>query len=336
MNHKTKDRLIFFGIYSLLIISAVGTMAGTYAWYEYSSRATASFRGTAIKNANKLEIGVISSVPLSEASDYGLIKDNTNPNLYWSGGGISSEALGYFLRANGYATNVLAPVTTGSYAIDGEFNLKTHPIAYENNLKPANRNEYCYMPLAFRVNNDFGDVKTFDVKLTDAFLSGLGNIKESARIYFANANHNFVLSPMEKSSGSIKVGGALDLSHDGYRDYTNDMKEYPYGEWDELVYKSEPTPSDTPLPKEQWTTFNGVSKTGTYAIDDVNSKFKTTQYLGRDDVLSKIDVASASEATDGLAFCDVTIYLEGWSLSTIDSEENNYFNLDLQFELFND
>lgn len=336
MNHKTKDRLIFFGIYSLLIISAVGTMAGTYAWYEYSSRATASFRGTAVKNANKLEVGVVSSVPLSEASDYGFIKDTTNPNIYWSNGGISSEALGYFLRANGYATNVLAPVTSGSYVTNGDFNLKTHPLAFENNMYDAHHTDYCYLPLVFKVSNDYGDIKTFDVKLTDAFLSGVGNIKDSARIHFENSARNFIFSPMEKQSGQNKVGGALDLNHDGYRDYTNDMKEFAYGEWDELVYNSEPTPSDTPLPKEQWTTFNGVSKTGTYAIDDVNSKFKTTQYLGRDDVLSKIDVAYASEATDGLAFCNVTIYAEGWSTSTIDDEISNYFNLDLQFELFND
>ena len=336
MNHKNKDRLIFFGIYSLLIISAVGTMAGTYAWYEYRSRASTNFRGTAIKNARKLEVGVFSSVDLPEASNYDLIKDTTNPNIYWSHEGLSSDALNYFLRASGHATNVLAPVTSGSYASNGDFNLKSHPLAYENTMIPANQLYYSYIPLVFRVNSDFGNVTKYDVRLTDAVITGVGSIKDSARLNFSHGDQNFIFSPTNKIAGQTVVGGGLDLDLDGYRDYSID-KEYPYGEWDgEIVYKNTPAESENPLPKEQRTTFNGVTKKGVYAIDEASTAFKTAEYLGRNDVLSQLDVAKADESTGGLAFCNVTIYLEGWSLQTIDDEVNNYFNLDLQFELFND
>ncbi len=337
MNHKNKDRLIFFGIYSLLVISAVGSMAGTYAWYEYSSRASANFRGTAIKNASKLEMGVVSTVDLPEASSHGLTKDTQNPNIYWSNEGLSSDTLGYFLRANGYATNMLVPTTSGSYGTNDEFKIKTHPAELDNSLNDAKKSDYTYLPLVFRVNHAFEDIDTFDVKLTDSVITGNGTLKESARINFSGSGHNFIFAPNTKEAGFTTVGGALDLNMDGYRDYSNiGNKEFPYGEWDNLVYKSEATQSDSPLPKEQRTTFNGVSKAGIYAIDEENSTFKTAEYLGRDDVLSQMYVASADTSTGGLAYCNVTIYLEGWSLSTIDEEMNNYFNLDLQFELFND
>ena len=337
MNQKNKDRLIFFGIYSLLIISAVGTMAGTYAWYEYRSRASTTFRGTAIKNARKLQIGLFSNVNLPEASSHDLIKDDTYTNIYWSREGISADTLGYFLRASGYATNMLAPTTSGSYVNNGDFNLKTHPIAYDNTLAPADHTEYVYLPLVFRVNSDISDVKVFDVRLTDAVITGVGTIKDSARIHFDGANNNFIFSPTDKLSGQNVVGGALDLDHDGYRDYANNGKEYPYGEWEgEIVYNDTPAEDEQLLPEDQRTTFNGVTKKGIYAIDESHTAFKTADYLGRKDVLAELDVAKADESTSGLAFCNVTIYLEGWSLSTIDDEVDNYFNLDLQFELFND
>ena len=337
MNRKNKDRLIFFGIYSLLIISAVGSMAGTYAWYEYRSRATSSFRGTAIKNARKLEVGVVSSVDLPNASDYGLTKDNTNPNVYWSNDGVSANTLDYFLRANGYATNMLTPVTSGRYNTNDVFTLKSHPIAYESAMVDAKANEYVHLPLAFRVNTQIADVKTFDVRLTDAIMTGVGSIKNSARINVAREGYNFIFNPSERNSGENDVGGALDLDLDGYRDYSsNTKKEFIYGEYDNLVYKDEASGPTTPLVKEDRTTFTGVTKEGIYAIDEDNSTFAKSQYLGRKDTLSILDCAKANESTNGIAYCNVTIYLEGWSLTTIDDEVNNYFNLDLQFELFND
>ena len=103
-----------------------------------------------------------------------------------------------------------------------------------------------------------------------------------------------------------------------------------------MVYKDEASGPTTPLVKEDRTTFTGVTKEGIYAIDEDNSTFAKSQYLGRKDTLSILDCAKANESTNGIAYCNVTIYLEGWSLTTIDDEVNNYFNLDLQFELFND
>ena len=150
MKTRTKENLVFISIYSLLVFSALGAMVGTYAWFEYSSRVSNQFHGTAVNRSGDLKVGIYSESELPNYAEHGLEKDGNN---YWATEGLSAETLSYFLHASGYASNTLFPVTTGSYAENGNFRLLSNPLFMDNNInKPAKKTEYIYLPLIFAVN----------------------------------------------------------------------------------------------------------------------------------------------------------------------------------------
>lgn len=331
--NKNVDKLIFTSIYSLLIISAIGTMSGTFAWYEYSTRAETGFRGTAVNDAKELKMGILSDVVLSEASQYGLVKDDTHPNIYWAEEGLDSDTLSYFLRECGYASNSLFPTTSGAYTQGDDFQIKMNPSKLAPNLIDAVKENYVFLPLVFKAQGDISAATNFEVKLVDLDITSPTNLKDGVRINITNEYDSYVFAPSHRQGGEVVVGGALDLDNDGYND---DFvgKEFFYGEAETLEYSTTPAGPGEVLPKGQRTSFNGICKEGIYPIDKEKSVFKTASYYGTDDVLEKLDVAKAID--NELAFCNITVYLEGWATTTIDKEVGNAFNLDLTFELYND
>ena len=157
---KSKSKpFIFVGIYSSLVLSAIGSMAGTYAWFTYSGRVTAQFHGTALDKSDSLKVGLVSEVDLPEASNYGLTKD-ANSNIYWSEEGISAKALSYFFIASGYAgggsseekIHPLVPVTSGSYETNGVFALKNRtPV--KASMKKGRARPFYFVHNAFKLIN---------------------------------------------------------------------------------------------------------------------------------------------------------------------------------------
>ena len=327
---KTKERLSLIGIYALLTMSTIGSVTGTLAWYQYRSRAETSFHGTALNNVNAIQIGLKTDLVLDDAEDYGLSKDPTE-NIYWADNGVSSQTLTYFLSASGYATNALVPTTSGKYASGDVFNLRMRPTNLESNIGiSAFHDEYVYLPLAFRTVSSFDNVTNFKVKILDSSISSLGNIKEAIRVHFDNGSDSFVYAPGRALDGLTAVGGGLDIELDGYVDYSNNtMKEYPYGEFESLVYETTPHAYEE-ITHEHHNCFNGVHAEGVYAISD-ESIPSTAQYLGRTSVLNKRYIAYSD--VSGIAYCNTTIYLEGWDQGCIDEIIGTLFNLNLSFEL---
>ena len=338
MKIKNLERLLFTGLYSLLVISAVGTMAGTYAWFTYTSRLTTQFHGTSLNNSAHLNVGVVSEVELSEASKYAFTQDETNNKIYWSKKGISKESLSYFLSASGYASEELSPVTSGAYEQNGAFSLKKRPSWLANSTSPAEKNFYIHLPLVFKAQDSKGNsYNSYDIRLSKVELDDQenGNLSKTIRINFLNqgTNENFLMNPSLIEDGYDTVGGALDFDTDGYFD-NQGGKDFFYGEAETIVYETTPSLGGTPLPIEERTVFNAITREGCYAIDKEATVFKTSSYYGKETVVSKKDIASSDG--DLLAYSTITIYQEGWSKSTTDRVIENIFDLDLTFELFNE
>lgn len=346
--NKTKDvskYFIIFGIYSSLVLAAVGSVAGTYAWFTYSGHIESHFHGTALDKSNSLKVGLVSTKELPEASNYGLTKD-ADSNIYWSDEGISPEALSYFFTASGYAgggasenqAHPLVPVTSGAYETNGDFSLKARPGLLKHNYDEAAQKEhYLALPLVFDAKNRNDEhFNNFEVRLTGVELRDAdnGSLSQTIRIHIDNQNgENFIFNPNTNRNGSEKVGGTLDLDRNGYIDLDYDNKEFIYGECDHINFSTTPHEGDEVRPLVDRTPFNGVHKQGAYIAQPDSTSYKTTSYLGKASVLSKKNVASIKD--DHYAYTTLTIYEEGWCENATEKVINDVFDLSLTFELFN-
>ena len=51
---KIKNKLIAGGLMSVVACALVGSITGTFAWYQYSMNSTISMRGVSIAKSNNL------------------------------------------------------------------------------------------------------------------------------------------------------------------------------------------------------------------------------------------------------------------------------------------
>ena len=131
---RNRNIYVSVGVYVLLVLSFSGTLMGTYAWYSYNAKANSSFRGTAVSDRGDLRIGIYSEAELLNADSVELVRDNDNPNVYWGSDGLKPEQISYYLQTNGYATNTINPVTSGSRDYEGDLKLHNYPSALDNSF----------------------------------------------------------------------------------------------------------------------------------------------------------------------------------------------------------
>ena len=180
MKKSRSSKLLFSFLGIATFASLVGTVSGSLAWYAYSTRATLSYSGTSVSNTVQLQIGIASPVKVlsvdqirndDEISDeqkqilipmfeefwdvMNETKWSGDDNYYYFapvGSGLTSSLISSYLKSNGFATNCLVPVTSGSYSRGDIFELKTSPNPNSNhNLRPANKSYYATIPFVFRV-----------------------------------------------------------------------------------------------------------------------------------------------------------------------------------------
>lgn len=366
---KIKARHAAISLMSMVsLASFAGLISGTVAWYANVTRVTVEYSGTAVNTAEQLQIGLISENDFTEDAQgdpidgLGIVSKQTieDKDYYWAapGVGFSSAAINAYLKAQGYATNYLEPVTTREYATGGSFKLWKSPLAFRTEFYDAEVSSYCKINMAFRVLNSSGVAQeNKNVWLTDATVQA-GNpgedIRKALRLYINKnntASESFVLNPTAGASGSNAVGGILNLStgNDYYDTDFQTGREILYGD-----YTAAPTPThydaDTELDDFNGTGGNAVStflakhRANSDGYDASNaSQFvaKRTQYLCLDNIKPQDDGGSLS---GGVPLCrtaegtkvgnvEMTIYIEGWDHSVINKEIGNGFNLGLQFQI---
>ena len=332
---------------SFLGITLTGIVCGTFASFTYMTRAKIDeFHGVTIGFGN-LEAGIMSDADLPNADQYDLVKDESNPNhtIYWfKEHSVKHETLHYVLNANGYATDTLYPVTTRKYASDDEFNLYSAPTILTDNLEPAEKDNYIYLPLVFRYNNIEEDdyLPNEDIYLTDVKINTTDSnsrIHEAVRIFADSKNDNSnLINPSSSSDGTTDVGGILDLNGDGFYDpyYLNGSGyEFVYGQVSEKHYREIPESGDSnSFNPEQRSAFNAEHRAGIYALESCTPE--VAQYEGMYDFRNKHkQVTTTNESTFNLAYLDLFIYIEGWDLTVINTEIGIPFSMELKLETDN-
>ena len=281
--------------------------------------------------------------------------------------GLSVEAIQKYLRRSGHAIDQLFPLTTQERALNDESEL----LLYENPeysqteiVTRAKVNHYSVLPFAFKIINEDSDyVADKSVWLTETVVKAQKGIENSVRVYVEGTNRNFLLKPSDTSTspGSTKVGGLLDLDGDGTYDYNKgDGREYCYGKFDvpkaDIPYSS--TTYDIPKsaarvddvngvndPTETPSTFLAKHNEDAYTADFTNvhpllahyETFGTTkpsirtngEYYAGD---TGIPLATTT-ATSKIGYVTLTIFIEGWDHSVVDTAVGYSFNLGLKFEI---
>lgn len=329
---------------SILSISLTGVTCGSFAWFTYMTRAKIEeFRGVTI-GFGDLHAGILSDVDLPLAEQYGLIKDESNPEqiIYWfDGHQMNYETLRYVLSSNGYATDTLYPVSSRKYTSGEEFGLYAAPTILEDGNYIAEKSDYIHLPLVFKYE-DIIEEGTFipneniyisQVKLTESQSDSY--IHEAVRIYTSDRNSNtHLINPFSNNDGVTDVGGVLDLNGDGFYDanyFDTVGYEFVYGQVKESSYKAEPENDDTIIYPDERNAFNAGHRAGIYALETCVPE--VAEYEGIYEFKNKHKhVTTTDPLMDNLAYLDLSIYVEGWDLKVVNSEIDIPFAMEITIE----
>lgn len=374
-NLKPKNRFAAVISSSILSLALAATTCGTFAWFTYASNVYIDeYKGVSVGALN-IELGYVSELEFTEADLYGVSqiqKTEDGKFVYWFGDGISNEALHKLVELNGYSYNSLYPVTTGAYsnAVD-DFSLMRAPTTFKNYTRSthASKGDYTYMSFAFRVNDPLEPddyLPNQEIFMCQADAKSDYEIRKSFRVHTDNLvsdkgkmRHLINIDDDIFKDGYDDVGGVLDLNGDGFYDslidnQTGNLNEFYYGEFEntegyssnDVYYKSNPRSSDSELVGKH-TTFNAKHKSGVHEVDNTITQPLRAEY----ETVSKFESATIPVTMtreyqvydegnnlikENFALLDVTVFVEGWDLYTIDPEIKDFerpYELDIQFEV---
>jgi len=208
-----------------------GSISGSMAWYQYSTRATAQIQGVSAGTTRNLQVRIADGT-YGEDGDW--VQD------------LSVEAINAYvlkLYENNNPTSIKlnpATISTSDKKNDSalatrpipnsentELDFRGHPVYQYGDLPKAGKTygegtatifNYVEIPLQFRVLDNGKDVvKT--VYLVDAnFLDANGtgeDITSALRVHISNGTNNYLLS---KGTASTNISGALDLNKNNVLD----------------------------------------------------------------------------------------------------------------------
>ena len=280
---KTINKKIIVSTLAITMGAALaGSVSGTVAWYQYSTRAQTSFIGSSGHCSELLQVSV----------------DN---GTTWQSEFVSNDLTTNAL--NGHDGSNIVPITTGNILkTDNVSNFYSNPIyqisagGYDNWFAAEDDN-YLQYKLLFKVvdvnENYDSDLLSKNLYLTDLTLedatSGL-DLSDALRVHIhTSANTNFLIA---KTAEQTVTAAKLDLNGDGEDDQTEGYEwetgreDITYGEGKQTSYKA----SDIVA-----TDNNGTIQDG---------------------------VALGETGTDGTFSLTITVWLEGWQeLSEVIDDE---------------
>ena len=235
----------------------------------------------------------------------------------------------------------------------------------------ANTKDYVQIPFAFKVlNSQEYCVPHREIWITDTVVAAERNLEKAIRVFVDDitSNTRYLFRPdsaINENPGTTTVAGLLDLNGDGYYDYNvNSRNEYLYGDIDidgNLNYDAarvdatgfidENDTGDTSQDEQDKTTFYSRHYSNTKSPILTNVTYKTAAYETKKTVYPSINgdgdytggkpVSVTSGNIDSpvgdnytyIGYSTLTIFIEGWDHSIVDSVVGAQFYLGLQFEI---
>lgn len=301
---KFNKKIVVASLSTVMGLSLVGAITGVVAWYQYSTRATASFVATSVANTGVLQIG-----------------QKVDTSFVWH-----RDLAGVDLTGS-TNENKLSPVTFG--ATTGENNTLpatayTNPEsglgAYSNWLQASKGKEYLQFDVYLQAKKVANNASTGadelvarEVYLTDLVLADVNNNKaaaEALRMHIAVYNgetntKNFLIS--KNGVSELQLYGHLDL--DGV-DGDDKVKAYPweanYGQTcmygNENEKQTAQSIRDIKCERDE----NG----DIYYLDQDGS---TKHYKSAtDDTLNGKVICTTNTSTTAPVKLTITVWLEGW------------------------
>lgn len=315
--NKAKLSVLMLAIVS--VMSLAGSVTGTLAWYQYSTRATAGFIGQSKSVTKNLQISTDKTTWKS---------DLTSKELFTA----AQIKAGSEENPDKTVGTAFSPITSGAMeknATLGElYDEPQYQYADYKTWHKASKTKYITFDLYFRYVQKVNGKEEFvsrDVTLTDLTIEGEGNkgtdLSSTIRVHFSSEKTNALASKLGKET---LTGGNLDLNGDGNFDTE---KRY---EWeddnDPLIY------GDNGIQKAYKSTVEKSNEgTVTGLLSEVNNKGDINGGIA----LCTTQASTATETgTTTLTPAEpqkltVTIWLEGWQkigTDTIASEGVNAKN----------
>lgn len=379
-----KKLLIACVMSTLAVLSLVGAITSTLSWYTYIAKAPISFHGTTIHSNKQLQVGILTDLDLSGlglTTEYineedipevePIIEDGidtaSGKKIAWGqpGDGLTSAQINAYLAGNGYATDLLSPVTTRRYTTNQGTKIKIYGSPYEyrpNNIIEAEKSKYSKIPLCFRVINSLDGSYCTDREVWISESEVIGsenegfNVAKGVRTYFTSTEGNFIFNPSATEAGKTAVAGLLDLNFNGVYDYTPSTtydgyyEEIIYGDYEKLdgpnftYFENDSdfvdlnnTGKDSPY------IFYSKHQGGVYGLEDYSSiDIQYAEYQSLSSVAPSVNenlgiyeggMPVCKTGSNFIGFSDMYIWIEGWDNEVVNQVWSLSFNLGVTFEI---
>ena len=228
-----------------------GSISGTVAWYQYSTRSTVAYQGASAHCSENLQVR--------------LAKDGQTAEEGWQQD-LTSDKIKAFLTADGASRagqgdnyNVLRPVTSGDLAADkAAVKFYKSPIYQYKNYtdwdEASKSQDFIELPLEFRVQDVDGNttrallsgkgIYITDLTIEAADVTGKRDIKEAVRVSFqteyptSEDPRSVAGRTYAYNASSTNVYGTLDLNQDHSPDKPLHY-DWETGTPEDLVYGDE-------------------------------------------------------------------------------------------------
>ena len=349
-----KRKVIISALALTIGAGLAGSITGTAAWYQYSTKANAALLGAAGGTAGNLQIR--------------FRKDGQLDNVGWTTF-ISKEKMASFLSENGYGSKIV-PVTPGALQKDGALTLdeNNNPVMYSNPVagigsyadwNKATVDNYIVIPLQIRyverdgVKNSSGideDNVEKDVYLSDLVFqqsssdSNHKDLSEALRFHissYTDEDPDTITNRLiSKNGGTTVTNGKLDIDGDGNNDTAlpaddkynfnsaTSTEEIIYGEGKQESFSSrynlvENQPyydadNAAAIDEKVYSMVAQPKENDSYDLIDESLEY--------DEGKSK-SIGKTVAAQDKFLNVDITIWVEGWQKFKVFEDEDDYSSI---------
>lgn len=285
-----KNRLIVPALSLLIGVTLAGSISGTIAWYQYSTRANSAYVGVSSGTTGNLQLRLNGGEWLTRLT--------------------KNDVASYLNSAN--IGNDIKPITSGNMDKNDAVpaNFYRNPIAGKGEYakwEKADQSNYVVLPLELRFVEKNENVAK-DVYLSDLYIASDANnaadkkdLSDAIRFHVSSNDGNSQINRLiSKQGGSVATNGKLDLDNDGNLDQAYTGNKYGFGDDNELV-----------------DVIYGEGNQVSYAADVDNGLIVGTNDENLD--LDKLELDGASKSIGKTVASDsnylkvnITIWVEGW------------------------